>query len=147
LRKGMTSINVNVEFRPAKWPENLKASRSGKLMMWRVGWSATQPDGDAFLSLGYGPNKGQANHARFDLPAFNKIYAAQQRLPEGPERDQLFLAAKKLFVAYAPYKFVGHRIDTAVFHPWIVGYRRHPFRRDFWKFVDIDRDTKGERNA
>ena len=41
----MTSINVNVEFRPAKWPENLKASRSGKLMMWRVGWNATQPDG------------------------------------------------------------------------------------------------------
>ena len=26
LRKGMTSINVNVEFRPAKWPENLKKS-------------------------------------------------------------------------------------------------------------------------
>lgn len=147
FRKGMTSINVNVVFRPAKWPENLKASRAGKLMMWRVGWNATQPDGDAFLSLGYGPNKGQANHARFDLPAFNKIYAAQQRLPEGAERDQLFLEAKKLFVAYAPYKFVGHRIDTATFHPWVIGYRRHAFRRDFWKFVDIDRDLKVGRNV
>ena len=55
-------------------------------MMWGVGWSAGAPDGDTFLALGYGPNKGQANHARFDLPAFNALYEQQQRLPDGPER-------------------------------------------------------------
>lgn len=147
LRKSLTATYVNSEFRPAKWPENLKNSRAGKLMMWRVGWNAGAPDGDTFLALGYGPNKGQANHSRFDLPAFNKLYAAQRRLPDGPERDALFLEAKKLFVAYAPYKFVGHRIDTAVFHPWVIGYRRHPFRRDFWKFVDIDNGVRAERGA
>jgi ABC-type transport system substrate-binding protein len=146
-KKSMTAVGINMEFKPAKWPENLQNSRAGKLMMWRVGWSATTPDGDTFLALGYGPNKGQANHSRFDLPAFNKLYATQRTLPDGPERDALFLEAKKLFVAYAPYKFVGHRIDTAVFHPWVIGYRRHPFRRDFWKFVDIDNGVKAERAA
>ncbi|HQR77048.1 MAG TPA: ABC transporter substrate-binding protein [Burkholderiaceae bacterium] len=136
-RKAMTAIGIDMQFRSAKWPENLKNSRAGKLMMWRVGWSATQPDGDTFLALGYGPNKGQANHARFDLPAFNRLYALQQTLPDGPEREAAFFDAKKLFVAYAPYKFLGHRIDTSVAHPWVVGYRRHPFMRDFLKYIDI----------
>ena len=146
-RKSMSAVNINIEFKPAKWPENLKNSRAGKLMMWRVGWVAAQPDGDTFLALGYGPNKGQANHARFDLPAFNKLYAQQRTLPDGPERDALFLEAKKLFVAYTPYKFVGHRIETAVFHPWVVGYRKHSFMRQFWKYIDVDNDVKAERNT
>ena len=146
-KKSMNTVGINMEFKPAKWPENLRNARAGKLMMWRVAWSATTPDGDTFLALGYGPNKGQANNSRFDLPAFNKLYAAQRSLPDGPEREAIFLEAKRLFVAYSPYKFVGHRIDTAVFQPWVIGYRRHPFRRDFWKFVDVDNDIKGERNS
>lgn len=145
-RKAMTALGINMQFRSAKWPENLKNSRAGKLMMWRVGWSATQPDGDTFLALGYGPNKGQANHARFDLPAFNRLYSLQQTLPDGAQREAIFFDAKKLFVAYAPYKFLGHRIDTSVAHPWIVGYRRHPFMRDFFKYIDIA-PAAGARSA
>jgi ABC-type transport system substrate-binding protein len=137
FRKAMTAVGVQVQFRAAKWPENLKSSRAGRLMMWRVGWNATTPDGDTFLALGFGPNKGQANHARFDLAAFNRIYAYQRTLPDGAEREHAFHEAKKLFVAYAPYKFVGHRIDTTVAHPWVVGYRRHPFMREFFKYIDI----------
>ena len=141
-KKSMSAIGLRIDFKAAKWPENLKNSRAGKLMMWRVGWSATQPDGDTFLALGYGPNKGQANHARFDLPEFNRIYALQQTLPDGPQREAAIFEAKKLFVAYAPYKFVGHRIDTSVAHPWLIGYRRHPFLRDFFKYVDLDDSLK-----
>jgi ABC-type transport system substrate-binding protein len=140
-KKCLSNVGLQIDFRPAKWPENLKNSRAGRLMMWRVGWQAAQPDGDTFLALGYGPNKGQANHARFDQPDFNALYAKQRTLPDGSERDAIFHAAKKLFVAYAPYKFVGHRIETAVLHPWVVGFRRHPFMRDFWKYVDIDDDA------
>jgi len=146
-KKSMTAIGVRIDFKPAKWPENLKNSRAGKLMMWRVGWSAAQPDGDTFLALGFGPNKGQANHARFDLPAFNRVYTEQARLPDGGERERLFHEAKRLFVAWAPYKFLGHRIETSVTHPWVVGFRRHPFMRDFWKYVDIDEGPMPQARA
>jgi ABC-type transport system substrate-binding protein len=139
-KKCLSNVGLNLEFRPAKWPENLKNSRAGKLMMWRVGWTAAQPDGDTFLALGYGPNKGQANHSRFDQAEFNSLYAKQRTLPDGPEREAIFHSAKKLFVAYAPYKFVGHRIETSIYHPWVVGFRRHPFMRDFWKYVDIEEE-------
>ena len=134
----MSAIGIRIDFKTNKWPENLKATRGGKHMMWRAGWSAAQPDGDTFLALGYGPNIGQVNYARMNLPAFNDLYYRQQRLPDGPERDALFREAKRLFVAYAPYKFVGHRIDTSIAQPWLIGFRRHPIMRDFWKYVDID---------
>jgi len=137
-KKNMDAIGLRMQFKTAKWPENLKASRVGKLMMWGVGWSAAAPDGDTFLALGYGPNKGQANHARFDLPAFNEIYQQQRVLPDGPQRAELMLQAKKLMVAYMPYKVHVHRIWTDLAHPWVLGYHRNVFVREFWKYVDID---------
>jgi len=137
-RKNMDAIGLRIEFQIAKWPEQLKASRAGKLMMWGVGWNAAQPDGDTFLALGYGPNRGQANHSRFDLPAFNTLYERQRELPDGPERMAAMTAAKKLLIAYMPYKVHVHRIWTDLTQPWVKGYHRNIFVRDFWKYVDID---------
>jgi ABC-type transport system substrate-binding protein len=136
--KGMKSIGVRIVFKAAKWPENLKASRAGKLMMWGVAWSAASPDGDTFLALAYGPNKGGANHSRFDLPAFNALYIQQNKMPDGPEREKVMEEASKLMVAYVPYKLSGHRIATDLMQPWVIGYRRNPFVREFFKYVDID---------
>ena len=144
-KKNMDAIGLRIDFRTAKWPENLKASRTGKLMMWGVGWSAAAPDGDTFLALGYGPNRGQANHARFDLPAFNKLYEAQRVLPNGPERLALMTGAKKLMIAYMPYKIHVHRVFTDLAHPWVIGYHRNVFMREFWKYVDIDLDERRRR--
>jgi len=142
-KKNMDAIGIRIEFKTAKWPENLKASRAGKLMMWGVGWSAgTGPDADTFLALGYGPNRGQANHARFDLPAFNKAYEAQRVMPDGPERFALMTEAKKLMVAYMPYKVHVHRVFTDFAHPWVVGYHRNIFMREFWKYVDVDLEER-----
>jgi ABC-type transport system substrate-binding protein len=136
-RKAMAGINVRIEFKNAKWPEQLKSSRAGKLMIWGVAWAATSPDGGYFLELMYGPNKGQANHARFDLPEFNAIFEQQRVLPDGPERDALLHRAKLLGVAYMPYKVNSHRILTDLMQPQVFGYRRHPFMRDFWRAIDI----------
>ena len=141
-KKNMTALGLRIEFKTAKWPENLKSSRAGKLMMWGVGWSAGQPDGDTFLALGYGPNKGQANHARFDLPEFNRLYEAQRALADGPERLAAMTEAKKLMVAYMPYKVHAHRIFTDLTHPWVLGYHRNIFVREFFKYVDLDPQTQ-----
>ena len=137
-KKNMDAINIKIDFKVAKWPENLKSSRAGKLMMWGVGWSAAQPDGDTFLALGYGPNKGGANHARFNLPAFNALYEKQKVMPDGPERMAVMQDAARLMVAYMPYKVHVHRIFSDLAQPWVVGYSRNIFVRDFWKYVDVD---------
>ena len=146
-QKNMDRLGIRMVFKSAKWPENLKASRGGKLMMWGVGWSAGQPDADTFLALAYGPNKGQANHARFDLKAFDELYERQRMLPDGPERQALLDQAKKMMIAYMPYKVHVHRITTDLWHPWVLGFDRNIFVRDFWKYIDIDAamQARGDR--
>ncbi len=145
-KRNMDAIGIRMEFRSAKWPENLKASRAGKLMMWGVGWSGG-PDSEAFLSLGYGPNKGGANHARFSLPAFDRLFERQQAMPDGPERDAIIAEAARLMVAYMPYKVHVHRYFTDLAQPWVLGYHRNIFVREFWKYVDIDPDERRRRGV
>jgi ABC-type transport system substrate-binding protein len=143
-KKNMDAIGIRMVFKNAQWPENLKASRTGKLMMWGVGWVAG-PDGEQFLQLGHGPDKGQANHARFDLPEYNRLFDLQRGLPDGPERLAVMNEMKKIMVAYMPYKAHVHRIWTDLAQPWVVGYHRNVFLREFWRYVDIDTAEQARR--
>ena len=140
-KKNMDAIGVRMVFKTAKWPENLKASRAGKLMMWGVAWSGG-PDGEEFLVLAHSPDAGQANHARFSLPEYDRLFDLQRRLPNGPERMQAMTEMKKLTVAYMPYKAHVHRIWTDLAQPWVVGYHRNVFVLDWWRYVDIDTAEK-----
>jgi ABC-type transport system substrate-binding protein len=137
-KKSMNAARIKIEFKTAKWPENLKSARVGKLMMWGLGYSASTPDGAGALGLGYGPGKGEGNLARFENAEFDKLYRQQQLLPDGPERLAIMQQLVKIMVAYMPYKFATHRLRTDMMQPWLLGYRRHPISRDFWKYVDID---------
>lgn len=142
MEKAMRAIGIRITFKQAKFPENLKASRAGRLQMWNVAWVATTPDAGYHLAVAYGPNAGQANHSRFNLPEFNRLYELQAVLPNGPERQQAMDQANKLVVAYMPYKISGHRIWTDLSHPWVIGAERNIFRRDFWQYVDVDMKAK-----
>jgi len=143
-QKNMDAIGIRMVFKTAQWPENLKASRAGKLMMWGVSWTGG-PDGEQFLVLGNGPEKGQANHARFDLPEYNRLFDLQRRLPDGPERMQVMTEMKKITVSYMPYKAHTHRIWTDLAQPWVVGFHRNVFLRDWWRYVDIDTAERARR--
>ena len=143
-QKNMDAIGIRMVFKTAQWPENLKASRAGKLMMWGVSWTGG-PDGEQFLVLGDGAEKGQSNHARFDNPEYNRLFQLQRSLPDGPERMQVITKMKEILVAYMPYKAHVHRIWTDLAQPWVVGYHRNLFVADFWRYIDIDNAEKARR--
>ena len=138
MKKGLDAIGVQVVFKTAKWPENLKAARNGKLMMWRVGTSASVTDSQEVLQRLYGPQAGLANLARFKLPAFDAVFDRLTALPDGPEREALFDQAARIAIAYAPYKVHLHQYNDLVAHPWLDGYRRPLFWTDRWHQVDVD---------
>lgn len=140
-RRSMERIGVRVEFRKAKWPELLRESRAGRLMIWNLGWIAAIPDADPFYQILYGPNAGQSNHSRFNHPGWNRLFEQAKVLPDGPERSALFRDMDKLFFAYAPLRPIAHRITTGLMQPWLIGYQRHPVLREFWKYVDIDTEV------
>ena len=137
-KRQLDRLQIRVDFKVNQWPENLKAARAGKLMMWQLGNTASAPDSDDFLAFGSSRAIGGSNFARFRLSEYDRHYDQQRQLPDGPERDAVIREMKRIFVAYMPYKVHGHRYTNDVSHPWLIGYRRHPFARDFFKWIDID---------
>ena len=135
-RRSMDAVGLKMEFEVSTWPELLKKSRAGTLMMWGYSWSAASPDGGFFLAIAYGPNASEANDPRFNLPAFDRLFERQRALPDGPERDAAMRQAKDLLVAYMPFKVHLHNVLLDLVQPWTEGYWRHPFMRDIWRFID-----------
>ncbi|WP_428503711.1 ABC transporter substrate-binding protein [Roseateles sp.] len=137
-QKAMAQIGLRIEFKTAKWPENLKAMRAGKFQIWSLASSAAAPDGQDALGLFYSPRTGGSNYARFKLPLMDKLYEQANALPDGPERAAVFAEAKRVAAAYAPYRARGHRLLTDLAQPRLIGYRRPPFWLNWWEYVDID---------
>ncbi|MFT3819157.1 MAG: ABC transporter substrate-binding protein [Rubrivivax sp.] len=137
-KRSMSAVGLRMDFEIATWPELLKKSRAGTLMMWGYSWTAGSPDGGFFLAIAYGPNAGEANDPRFALPAFDRLFERQRLLGDGPEREALMRRAKDLLVAYMPFKVHLHTERLELAQPGVKAYWRHPFMRDVWRFVDVD---------
>ena len=142
FRKNMEAVRIKVRFETGQWPEHLKKARAGKLQIWALGSSASGTDGQSALYRLHGPQSGSQNLARFKLATFDALYDRMARLPDGPEREALFLEAKKIAVAYMPYKPTVHRISTDLWYPWLIGYRRPPFWNEWWHMVDVDAEMR-----
>ena len=138
LKKNLDAVGVKMVLRVGQWPEQLRLSRTGKLMMWNYGQSASTPDSGSSLNQGYSKSFGEQNHARFANKRFDELYEKQLVMPDGPERRAVIDEAQRILIAYMPYKVKVHRIATDMWHPCVTNYKRHPFRRDFWQYLDID---------
>ena len=137
-RKSLKAVGIRISFKPAQWPENLKAVRAGKLMMWVLGGMADVPDGLTSLARYYSAQIGSQNMARFRHAEFDKVYEQLLVLPDGPERLKLFDEAKRIAVAWMPYRMTAHRMEADLLHGRVLGYRRPVFWLDWWHMVDID---------
>ena len=142
----MTAVGLKIEFDRSTWPELLKKSRAGTLMMWGYSWGATSPDGGFFLAIAYGPNASEANDPRFSLPAFDRLFERQRVLPDGPGRHALMQQAKNLLVAYLPYKVHAHTERLDLVQPWTLAYWRHPFMREHGCYADVGDSAPGLRS-
>jgi hypothetical protein len=94
-KRCMDAVGLKMEFDDQTWPELLKKSRAGTLMMWGYAWSAASPDGGFFLAIAYGPNASESNDPRFMLPAFDRLFERQRVMPDGPEREAVMRQAKE----------------------------------------------------
>jgi hypothetical protein len=43
----------------------------------------------------------------------------------------------RLLLAYAPWIFHVHFVGTHLTHPWVRGYKKHPFEQANWRYLDI----------
>jgi ABC-type transport system substrate-binding protein len=141
-KKNMDAIGIRLRFKTAQWPEQLKASQAGKLMVWQLGSTNSSPDFQDSLQNLYGPAAGGQNFSRFKDPEFDALYRRMQALPDGPERLTLLHKALEILTAYMPQKYNVNRIVTYLMQPWLVGYRAPLYGNQFWQSVDIDESKR-----
>jgi ABC-type transport system substrate-binding protein len=140
--KDMRAIGLRTRSSVAKWPEQLKQARAGKLQVWALGGLSSSSDGQDGLMRFDSTQWGGQNMARFKNAEFDDILKRLSLLPDGPERQELFRRAKIIAAAYVPYKSNVHRISTDMWHPWLIGFRRPLFWNEWWHTVDIDLSKK-----
>ena len=140
--KDMQAIGIRVKSSIAKWPEQLKQARAGKLQVWALGGASSSSDGQDGLMRFDSSQWGGQNMARFKNTEFDAILKRLSLLPDGPERQEMFRQAKLIAAAYMPYKSNVHRISTDMWHPWVIGFTRPLFWNAWWHTVDIDMSKK-----
>ena len=106
-----------------------------------LAWTSSGTDGNSFLQLFYSKSIGQSNFSRFNLKQFDELYERAQKLPLGPERYALYKAMNELAGVYSVWQPGIFRYRNVLTQPWLVNFKRIPFRDHFMHLMDID-ETK-----
>ena len=136
-RRCMEAVGLRIRFKKGRFADFVKESNAGTLQMWNLSWTAGSPDADFWLGLFYGPNAAKSNDSRIRLPAYDRLYERSRTLPDSPQRTRLYQDMTKLLLVYAPWVFHVHHISTHLTHPWVKGYKKHPFKSANWRYLDI----------
>jgi ABC-type transport system substrate-binding protein len=133
----MRAVGLRMDFEIGSFGELIKNSLAGRLQMWSFSWTSTQPDGEFFLGIAYGPNRTQSNDARFALPAYDRLFERIISLPDSDERLRLMRDAQRLMWSYMPYLAHSHALRVDLCQPNVQTYWRQIFTRDWWRYISL----------
>jgi oligopeptide transport system substrate-binding protein len=137
-KKSLDALKVKSNYNKQKWPDLLKQAKAKQLQTWTVGWFAALPDGLTFPSLLYSPKIGQANYSNFKNEEFDKTFEQARYMEHGPERVQLMRKLDEIAASFSVWENGVYRFENTLVHPWVMGYKKHPFVNSPWWMYDID---------
>lgn len=146
-KKSMDAIGIRVEFYAQKWPDLIEMSRTGKLQMWGWSWITDSPSGSGFISLLVSRNVNAINDMQFNNAEYDRLFDDAAKLPPGPARDRLYRAMSEIAAANSVLDFGIHTYVNDLTQPWVIGYKRHPYWRTPWKYVDVDETARAASSA
>ena len=143
--RAMADIGVRMTFgKVEKLPDLRRQAQLGKVQCFTYGWIADYPDGENFLQLFWSKSIGGANYTMFSLPEYDRLYERVKVMPDSPERTALYTRMVHLIWVYAPWRVNSLFRNTVLIHPWVIGYKKHPFAHEPFRYLDID-ETKLKR--
>jgi oligopeptide transport system substrate-binding protein len=138
-KKTYDTIHIRMVGDLKTFPDLLKAEKECQLQTRTAPWIADYPDGDNFMQLFYGPNVGQNNNGCTKIPEYDKLYAASQKLPDGPERDLLYHKMTRILEVYSPSRIGYARYRNMIAQPRVIGFKKHPVMPTEWMYFDIEK--------
>ncbi|MEO7253775.1 MAG: ABC transporter substrate-binding protein [Casimicrobium sp.] len=140
-KKAFDSLKIKLQFNNQKWPDLIKQARAKQLQFWSLGWISDGTDGDSFVGLLYSKNSGQSNFSNFDVKQYDELYEKAQTLPLGPQRWALYKTMNDIATVNTAWYPGVFRYQNVLVQPWLLNYKRNPYRQHFWHLMDID-ETK-----
>lgn len=137
-KKNMDVIGIRYEADKEKFADSIKREKRCQISIRGAAWIADYPDGDNFMQLLYSKNIGESNNGCYKSAAFDKLYEQSALLPEGPERDKLYLEMQKQFEADTPWALGVTRYRNQMIYPWVIGYKKHPVLLSEWMYFDVN---------
>lgn len=138
-RRAMADVGIRMTFdKIEKLPELRKQAQLGKVQCFSYGWIADYPDGENFLQLFWSKSIGGANYSMFSLPEYDRLYERVKTMPDSPERTELYRRMVHLIWVYNPWRVNALMRPSILIHPWVIGYKKHPFAHEPWRYLDID---------
>ncbi|TAG80455.1 MAG: heme-binding protein [Betaproteobacteria bacterium] len=137
-KKNMDAIGIRFESEKEKFSDAIKREKRCQVKIRGAAWIADYPDGDNFTQLLYSRNIGESNNACYKSEAYDKLYEQSRVLPDGPERDKIYLEMQKQFEADTPWAMGVTRLRNQAIYPWVLGYKKHPVLLAEWMYMDIN---------
>lgn len=138
-KRAMDAIGIRMTFNKVeKTPDLRKQAQAGRVQMWTYGWIADYPDGENFLQLFWSKSIGGANYSMYARPEYDRLYERVKTMPDSPERTALYREMVKMLWVDNPWRVNYLKQGTVLMHPWLIGYKKHPFAHEPWRYVDID---------
>jgi ABC-type transport system substrate-binding protein len=135
--KNIAAIGLRMTINTQQFNELLTQSKAGQLMMFNLGYRASEPSGYSSLMTLWGKAPPDANRARFRNADYDPAFEAFLRTPDGPERVALARRMSDVVNAYVPIVLQVFPIGNYFSQPWLLGYYPSPFGFT-WKYLDID---------
>ena len=138
-RRAMDNIGIRMTFdKVEKLPDLRKQAQTGRVQMMTYGWIADYPDGENFLQLFSSKSIGAVNYSMFSMPEYDRLYEKIKTMPDSPERTALYQRMVHLLWVYNPWRVNTLKQGTILIQPWVLGYKKHPFAHEQWRYMDID---------
>jgi ABC-type transport system substrate-binding protein len=141
-KRSFDAIHIRLNSDKKKFPEILKAEKSCQLQMRVNRWIADFPDGENFMQLFYSGNIGQSNTSCTAIPEFDALFQKATRLPQGAERDALWIDMARLLEFYGAARISMARPRNMLMQKHVMGYKKHPIILADWLYADIDLEAK-----
>ena len=145
-RRAMADIGIRMTFEKVeKLPDLRRQAQLGKVQSLTYGWIADYPDGENFLQLFTTKSIGGANYTLFSRPEYDAMYEQSRSMPDSPERTEIYRRMVHMLWVYAPWRVNSLLSNTILIHPWVIGYKKHPFQHEPWRYLDVDLERAPRR--
>ncbi len=146
--RAMARIGIRMNFNKVeKRPELRRLAKDGLIQMFTYGWIADYPDGENYLQLFTTKSIGGANYALFSLPEYDALYEKVRVMPDSADRTALYQRMVRLLWVYNPWRVNTLKRGTILIQPWVLGYKKHPFSSEPYRYLDVDLDVLRQANT